>query len=173
MMTDEYESGGYEETEEQVSRSEIKRQMLALQALGERLVKLKPAQWEAFGFSEPMMDALRESQRIKSHNAMRRHIRRLGKLLNQEDTEQVESLFQRMDDQAMQDNRRFHRIEQWRDRLINGDDKTLSELLDICPNIDIQHVRQLIRTAKKERELTKPPTAQRKLFRYLKDLDLN
>ncbi len=173
MMSDDYEPEGYEESEEQVSRSEIKRQMLALQALGERLLKLKPAQWETFGFSEVMMDALRESQRIKSHNAMRRHIRRLGKLLNKEDTEKVEALFQRLDDQAMQDNRRFHRIEQWRDRLINGDDKTLSELLDICPNIDIQHVRQLIRSSKKERELTKPPAAQRKLFKYLKELDLN
>lgn len=171
-MSDDYEYDEYDEEGQQVSRSEIKRQMQALQTLGERLVNLKPAQWEAFGFSEVMLDALQESLRIKSHNAMRRHIRRLGKLLNQEDTEKVESLFKRMDDQAMQDTQRFHRIEQWRDRLIEGDDKTLTNLLDICPNIDIQHIRQLIRSGKKERDLNKPPAAQRKLFKYLRELDI-
>ncbi|WP_275099349.1 ribosome biogenesis factor YjgA [Sedimenticola hydrogenitrophicus] len=172
-MSDDFESYEFDEEEQTVSRSEIKRQMLALQALGERLVGLKPAQWEGFGFSEVMLDALRESQRIKSHNAMRRHIRRLGKLLSQEDTEKVELLFKRTDDRAMQDTQRFHRIEQWRDRLIEGDDKTLSDLLDICPNVDVQHLRQLIRTGKKERELAKPPAAQRKLFKYLRELDID
>lgn len=172
-MSDDYKSNEFDEEGQPLSRSEIKRQMQALQALGERLVNLKPVQWEKFGFSEVMLEALQESLRIKSHNAMRRHIRRLGKLLSQEDTEQVESLFQRMDDQAMQDTRRFHRIEQWRDRLIEGDDKSVSELLDICPKVDVQHLRQLIRAGKKERELGKPPTAQRKLFKYLRELDLN
>jgi ribosome-associated protein len=171
-MSDDFESYEFDEEEQTVSRSEIKRQMLALQTLGERLVGLKPAQWEAFGFSEVMLDALRESQRIKSHNAMRRHIRRLGKLLSQEDTEKVELLFKRTDDRAMQDTQRFHRIEQWRDRLIEGDDKTLSDLLDICPNVDVQHVRQLIRAGKKERELAKSPAAQRKLFKYLRELEI-
>lgn len=171
-MSDDFEMFEYDDEEQTVSRSEIKRQMLALQALGERLVTLKPAQWEEFGFSESMLEALQESQRIKSHNAMRRHIRRLGKLLNQEDTEKVEALFKRMDDRAMQDTQRFHRIEQWRDRLIEGDDKTLSDLLDICPNVDIQHLRQLIRASKKERELAKPPAAQRKLFKYLRGLEM-
>ncbi|WP_428634646.1 ribosome biogenesis factor YjgA [Sedimenticola sp.] len=172
-MSDDYESYDYDDEEAVVSRSEIKRHMLALQALGERLVGLKPAQWEAFGFSEGMLDALQESLRIKSHNAMRRHIRRLGKLLSKEDTEKVELLFKRMDDRAMQDTQRFHRIEHWRDRLIDGDDKTLSDLLDICPNIDVQHVRQLIRSSKKERELAKPPAAQRKLFKYLRELEID
>jgi ribosome-associated protein len=72
----------------------------------------------------------------------------------------------------MQDTQRFHRIEQWRDRLIEGDDKTLSDLLDICPNVDVQHVRQLIRAGKKERELAKSPAAQRKLFKYLRELEI-
>lgn len=171
-MSDDFEEYEYEEEDQTVSRSEVKRQMLALQALGERLVGLKPTQWQEFGFSDVMLDALKESQRIKSHIAMRRHIRRLGKLLSQEDTEQVELLFKRMDDRALQDTRRFHRIEQWRDRLIEGDDKTLSDLLDICPNVDVQHVRQLIRAAKKERELAKPPAAQRKLFKYLRELEI-
>ncbi|MCW8889146.1 MAG: DUF615 domain-containing protein [Sedimenticola sp.] len=163
----------YEDEEPIISRSEIKRQMHALQTLAERLASLKPAQWEQFTFSESMREALQETLRIKSQNALQRHIKRLAKLLSKEDTAQIEALFARMDDHALQDTQRFHRIEQWRDRLLKGDDKTLSDLLDICPKADRQHLRQLIRSGKKELELSKPPSAQRKLFRYLRELDIN
>ncbi|MDF1529971.1 MAG: ribosome biogenesis factor YjgA [Sedimenticola sp.] len=169
-MSDDIEQ--YEDDELVISRSEIKRQMHALQTLAARLAELKPAQWEQFNFTESMMEALRETLRIKSHNALQRHTKRLAKLLSKEDTEQVELLFSRMDDRALQDSKRFHRIEQWRDRLLTGDDKTLSDLLDICPKADRQHLRQLIRSGKKEQELAKPPAAQRKLFKYLRELDL-
>ena len=170
-MSDEFEP----DTDEEAlppSRSELKRQMHALQVMGERLAGLKPAQWESFGFSEPMLEGLRESKRIKSHNAMRRHVRRLAKLPSNEETGKVERLFSHLDDQLLQDNQRFHRIEQWRDRLVAGDDKTLSDLLDICPKADRQRLRQLIRAAKKEQELAKSPAAQRKLFKYLRELDV-
>ncbi|MCW8905664.1 MAG: DUF615 domain-containing protein [Sedimenticola sp.] len=152
------------------SRSELKRQMLALQDLGERLLSLKESQWETLGFSETMLEALRESKRIKSQNAMRRHVRRLGKLLSKEDIGKVEQLFQRADNQAREERQRFHRLEQWRDRLVEGDENTLSKLLDICPNADRQRLRQLIRNSKKELELQKPPASQRKLFKYLREI---
>jgi ribosome-associated protein len=171
-MSDEIEEYEYEDDEQLISRSEIKRQMHALQILAGRLAELKPAQWDQFNFSESMREALQETLRIKSHNALQRHTKRLAKLLSKEDTEQVELLFSRMDDRALQDTQRFHRIEQWRDRLLNGDDKTLADLLDICPKADRQHLRQLIRSGKKEREQEKAPSAQRKLFRYLRELDL-
>lgn len=161
-----------EDAEEGPSRSELKRQMLALQALGERLLVLKEAQWESLGFSETMLEALRESKRIKSHNAMRRHVRRLGKLLSKEDITKVEQLFQHTDNQAREERQRFHRLEQWRDRLVQGDENTLSNLLDICPKADRQRLRQLIRNSKKELELSKPPASQRKLFKYLRELGI-
>ncbi len=169
-MSDDLEQ--FEDEELIISRSEIKRQMHALQTLAELLASLKPAQWEQFNFSESLMEALHETLRIKSQNALQRHTKRLAKLLNKEDTTQIEQLFARMDDRALQDTKRFHRIEQWRDRLLAGDDKTLSDLLDICPKADRQHLRQLIRSGKKEQELSKTPTAQRKLFKYLRELDM-
>lgn len=161
-----------EEQEEAPSRSELKRQMLALQAMGERLLALKESQWETLGFSETMLEALRESKRIKSHNAIRRHVRRLGKLLSKEDIGKVEQLFQHADNQAREERQRFHRLEQWRDRLVQGDENTLSNLLDICPKADRQRLRHLIRNSKKELELHKPPASQRKLFKYLRELDI-
>ncbi len=134
--------------EELVSKSQLKREMHALEKLGERLIGLKTQQWEQLNFSRTMIDALEESRRIKSHNAMRRHIRRLAKLLKNEDAEQVEQLFSRMDDDHLQDTHHFHRLERWRERLLQGDDEVLNELLSLCPDADRQHMRQLIRAGK-------------------------
>ena len=100
-----------EESDENiVSKSEIKRQMLALQELAERLMSLKPQAWEKLNFSSTMMEGLQESTRIKNLNARRRHVRRLAKLLTEEDTEQVQQLFDRMDNKHMQDVQQFHRL---------------------------------------------------------------
>ncbi len=158
--------------EEEVSRSELKRAMLQLQKLGERLTALPPQQWEQFNFSPLMLEALRESKRIKSYSAMRRHVRRLGKLLSKEDAEQVDELFSRMDNEHMQDTNHFHRLERWRDRLLEGDDEVVNELLDACPNADRQQIRQLVRSGRREQQLGKSPAAQRKLFRYLREIGL-
>ena len=160
------------EGEELVSRGQLKREMQALQALGARLMKLKPKLWQQFDFSQPILDALDESLRIKSHNALRRHSRRLAKLMSAEGEERVTHFISRLDEKELQDNQHFQRLEHWRDRLLNEGDEALENLLDSCPNVDRQHIRQLIRSGKKERELQQSLTAQKKLFKYLKDLDL-
>jgi len=161
-----------EEEQQSVSKSEIKRELLTLQLLGERLVKLHPQQWEQFGLSQIMLEALEESRRIKNHNAMRRHVRRLGKLLRNEDAALVQTLFGRMDNEHLEDTDRFHRLEQWRERLLTEGDIALQALLEIAPEADRQHLRQLIRAGRREREQAQSPAAQRKLFKYLKELDL-
>ena len=150
-------------------KSQIKREMQALQDLGERLVGLSPQVWDKFPLGPELRDALEESRRIKGHNAMRRHIRRLGKLLREEDTEQVALLFRQFDHDHAQQTRHQHLLERWRERLLNEGDQALQELLLLCPTADRQQLRQLIRSGQKEREMAKPPTAQRKLFRYLRN----
>jgi ribosome-associated protein len=63
----------------------------------------------------------------------------------------------------------LHRVEHWRDRLID-DDQALTELLASHPNADAQHLRNLIRNAKKEKELLKPPKNYRELFKVLREM---
>ncbi|MES9857177.1 MAG: ribosome biogenesis factor YjgA [Sedimenticola sp.] len=171
-MSDNFEVDVEEDEDELVSRSQLKREMQLMQKLGERLTGLPSSQWAQFNFSPPMLAALEESRRIKSHNAMRRHVRRLGKLLSKEDAEQVSELFARMDNEHLQDTHYFHRLERWRDRLMQGGDEVVNELLDICPDADRQQIRQLVRQGQKELQLEKPPAAQRKLFKYLREIDM-
>lgn len=160
-----------DETEEP-SKSQLKRELLELQKLGERMLEMTPAQRAPFPLSPEMQAALAEGDRIKSHNARRRHVRRLGKLLRDEDLEAIRQQLERIDQRHLHEQRRFHALEQWRDRLLAEGDAALEELLAHAPNLDRQLIRQLQRTAQKEAQQEKPPTAARKLFRYLRELDL-
>jgi ribosome-associated protein len=67
----------------------------------------------------------------------------------------------------------FHEIEKWRDELLYGDQELLNELVIKFENFDRQHVRQLIRNAKKEQEKNKPPKSARLLFKYLTEMQGN
>ena len=95
----------------------------------------------------------------------------VAKFLRNRDNEQVLDAVNNLDQKNRQMNVRFHQIEAWRDRLLEGDDQDLSELLDNNPGINVQTLRQLIRNAKKEARLGKPPAAARKLFKFLRESD--
>ncbi len=171
MIDDDYDYEYDEEEDLGPSKSEIKREMLALQALGERLVGMGPKEWPKFPLTPELADALDESRRIKSHVAMRRHIRRVGKLLRQADLVGIQALFEQIDNRHLADNRRFHSLERWRTRLVEEGDSAVEELIQECPFADRQHLRQLIRQAQKEQAEDRPQAASRKIFKYLRDLD--
>ena len=63
---------------------------------------------------------------------------------------------------------RQKRLEQWRERLI-ADDAALTEFASEHAGADLQAMRTLIRNARKEIAESKPPRAQRELFRVLRD----
>ncbi|MNR84411.1 hypothetical protein D3C72_152100 [compost metagenome] len=63
----------------------------------------------------------------------------------------------------------LHAIERKRDKLL-ADDKVLTQLLEENPELDAQHLRTLIRNARKEQAENKPPKAYREIFQILKQL---
>ncbi len=62
---------------------------------------------------------------------------------------------------------RFHRLEHWRDALLERGDDALGEVLEAFPHADRQRLRQLVRNARDEQQRGKPPRAARELFRLL------
>ncbi len=86
-------------------------------------------------------------------------------------SEPIRVLFERIDGTSAEYNRRFHLLENWRDRLINEGNTALTEYVAAYPDVDMQHLRQLVRNAVKEAKLAKSPTHQRKLFKYLRDVE--
>lgn len=156
---------------ENISKSEIKREMHVLKDMGARLMEMKSSVLDKLSLSDRLRDALEESKRITSHNARKRHMGFIGKLMQNQDVEQIEIFLARLDNSSEEHKRHFHQLERWRDRLINGGKDALTDYIAHHPAADQQHICQLTRNAIKEADKKKPPAAARKLFKYLREID--
>ena len=170
MNEDNFDNLEYDD-ENWVSRSQKKRDVEALQDIGVRLVELKPDQLEKIDISDTLHDAVIEAKRLTSRSAIRRHMQYIGKLMRNEDGEEIQAAIDRFDVTTQAHNQVFHKLEKWRDRLINNEKGMLDVILTEYPQTDMQHLRQLVRNAQKEQSQNKPPAATRKLFKYLRELE--
>ena len=156
--------------EEFVSRSQKKREVEELQKLGAALVGLPAAQLEALPLPGPLVKAVLEAQRIRSHEARRRQIQFIGKVMRGVDPAPVRAALAEVTGQSAAARARQQRVEGWRERLI-GDDAALTAFASENPRADLQALRTLIRNARKEIAESKPPRAQRELFRFIRDFN--
>jgi ribosome-associated protein len=95
----------------------------------------------------------------------------VGKLMRDQDIEAITSVIDQLDSSTREYNERFHGLERWRDRLVDGNDEDLERFVNEYPDTDRQHLRSLIRHAQHEKARNKPPAAARKVFKYIRDLD--
>ncbi|MCL4132277.1 UNVERIFIED_CONTAM: hypothetical protein GTU68_055136 [Idotea baltica] len=113
-----------------------------------------------------MLHAIADGRRF-SRGALQRQLRRIANLLQHEDLDAINLELTRQKQPSKQQTAEFHQLEQWRDRLIDGDERLLTDLISQFDMIDRQYIRQLVRNAARERKLTKPPKSARSLFQYL------
>jgi ribosome-associated protein len=155
------------------SRSEQRRAALEVLDLGAQLVALSEAQLAKLPIPESLLPHIRECKRITSHIAHKRQLQFLAKQMRREDDETLEAIRDALDEKgeaARRDVAAMHRVEAWREKLIDGGDAALAELLDEHPQADRQHLRQLVRNAIEERNRNKPPRAFRELYQELRGL---
>lgn len=155
--------------EEPVSKSALKREMTALQKLGQALVAMPDGQLAQVPLSEEMIDAIHLYRRLTQREARRRMLQFIGKQMRREDVDGIAAALARFEQQHRQSRQVFHRLETLRDTLIRDGDRALAPLLDEHPTLDRQWLRQIIRLAQQEASRNKPPAAARKLFRYLRE----
>jgi len=144
--------------------------MLELQALGAALAELPESQLKQMNLDQKLLDALLEAKRIKSHEAKRRQMQYVGRLMRDIDAAPIRAALAEIDGGSAQATARHRRLEAWRERLI-GDDEALTAFAAEHPGADLQALRTLIRNARKEQKEGKPPRAFRELFRVLKDIE--
>lgn len=154
--------------DEFISKTKRKGEMHALQALGAELVGLPPSQLDSLDLPERLAMAVREARRIDAHEARRRQLQYIGKLMRSVDPEPIRSALAELQGHAAAARARHRRIEQWRDRLL-GDDHALTEFAREHPTADLQALRTLIRNARREIAAQGEPHAQRALFRALRE----
>jgi ribosome-associated protein len=150
------------------SKSQLKREMHVLQGLAERMVALPRVELERLALSAATWAAIDETPRIKDLRALRRHYKRIAKLLARDDTDAVHALLHEKEVLARREAARHHVVECWRDRLIEEGDDALRVFLEECPGADRQQLRSLVRAAQRDREKGRPESA-RKLFRMLRE----
>ena len=150
-----------------VSRTKKKQHVEELQKLGAALVNLPPMQLASLALPDVLLKAVLEAQRISSHEARRRQIQYIGKVMRKVDPEPVRAALAAVDGRSAAARAQQRRLESWRERLI-GDDEALTEYAGAHPGADLQTLRTLIRNARKEIAESKPPRAQRELFRVLR-----
>jgi len=150
-----------------VSKTKKKQLVQELQVLGAALVALAPAQLAAIDLPEELLAAVREAQSITSHEARRRQLQYIGKLMRRIDPEPVRAALAAIAGQSAAARARQKRLEHWRERLI-ADDVALTEFASAHAGADLQALRALIRNARREIAESRPPRAQRDLFRFLR-----
>ncbi|TWH76740.1 ribosome-associated protein [Azomonas agilis] len=166
-MSDSFDNDAFGEK----SKTQIKRELLALQDLGERLTTFKADLLDKLPLSPPLRKALDEAPKHKAHIARKRHIQYIGKLMRDQDIEAIMALINQLDSSSREYNERFHALERWRDRLIAEGDAVFETFVTQYPETERQHLRGLIRQAQHEAAHNKPPAASRKVFKYIRELD--
>ncbi|MEH6416019.1 ribosome biogenesis factor YjgA [Pseudomonas sp. CGJS7] len=157
------------------SRSQNRREALEVLALGEKLVSLTEAQLAKLPVPESLLPHIRECKRITAHIAHKRQLAFLAKQMRREDEQALDALRDALDENgeaARREVAAMHRVEQWRERLLESGDAALAELLDEYPGADRQRLRQLVRNTLEERKRNKPPHSFRELYRELRGVVL-
>lgn len=166
-MQDDYQD--WDEIPEK-SKTQVKKEMHALQSLGEDLCKLNKDQLAKIPLPDTLLRAIQEAPKVKTNSARRRHMQFVGRLMREADYEAIQAAYQALMQVSEQHVQQFHLAETWRDRLLAGGDAEISEFVLDFPDADRQQLRQLVRLAAQEAEKQKPPASARKLFKELRAL---
>jgi len=168
-----FSSSEFEQEYERPSKSEMKRQVNALQDLGEQLVNEPRDRVKRVPMPEDVRDAILEAQTITNHEGRRRQLQFVGKKMRTLDEEEVAAIKRVIDSwkgASKAETAALHAMERRREKLL-ADDNALTTLLGEHPELDAQHLRTLIRNARKEQAESKPPKAYREIYQILKQLD--
>ncbi|AKU23828.1 ribosome biogenesis factor YjgA [Massilia sp. NR 4-1] len=168
-----FQSSEFQEQYERPSKTELKRQSDALQDLGRELVEQPRDRVKRVPMPEDVRDAILECQNIKNHEGRRRQMQFIGKKmrsLTEEEVAAIQRTIEGWKGASKADTAALHALERRREKLL-ADDNALTTLLAEHAELDAQHLRTLIRNARKEQAEHKPPKAYREIFQILKDLD--
>ena len=139
-----------------VSKSEIKRDAEELKKLGVELVELGKNALDKIPLDADLRAAIELAQRIKMEGR-RRQLQLIGKMLRQRDVEPYRQALDKLKNRHNQQVVVFHKLEQLRDRMVDGSDEAIEEVMNLClPPIANSCVRWCVTPGKK-----KPATSRR------------
>jgi len=150
------------------NKSQLKRDISEVSDLCEEITHLTATQIEKLELPDVLVVAIEEAAKMPVRGARKRQLKYITSLMRSLDMEPIQAALDKMKTKSAHAARELHQSENWRDRLLSDDKQALTDLLNQFTDVDVQQVRQLIRNAKKEQTLNKPPKSSRLLFRYLR-----
>jgi ribosome-associated protein len=167
-----FQSSEFEQQYDRPSKSQLKREMTALQKLGSVLVESPRDRVKRIPMPEDVLDAILECQKITAHEGRRRQLQYVGKkmrTLTEEEVAVIQATVDGWRGASRAETATLHAVERQRDKLL-ADDGALTLLCERHPELEVQQMRTLIRNARKEQAENKPPKAYREIFQILKSL---
>lgn len=167
-----FKSSEFEQEYDRPSKSQLKRDMTALQKLGQELVEQPKDRVLRVPMPEDVREVILECQKIKAHEGRRRQMQFVGKKMRTLEEDEIAAIQRVLDSwkgASKAETAAMHALERRREKLL-ADDNALTELKESYPEIDVQQFRTLIRNARKEQAENKPPKAYREIFQILKQL---
>ena len=157
--------------DEQLSKTQIKAQMVAMQKLGESLVHLGQSSLAKIPMEEELLDAVMLARKIlRKKEGYRRQLQLIGKIMRNTDIAAIEHALNNIKSAHKKLNDAFHGTEMLRDDILSEGDSKIESTIADYPQLDRQKMRQYVRQANKELADNKPPKASRELFKYLKQI---
>ncbi|MGV7004512.1 ribosome biogenesis factor YjgA [Desulfovibrio sp. QI0442] len=112
------------------SRSEKKRQSLALQNMGEELTRLGPQEVKNLDLPTDLREALQLYARIGDHEGRRRQMQFIGRVMREIDPAPIRAMLDARREVSAAATAALHQAEQWRDRLLSADQGELAGLVE-------------------------------------------
>ena len=153
----------------QPSKTALKAQSHALQALGVELAELPVHKLAQVNMPDALRDAILSWQRTRSHEGRRRQMQYVGKLMRRADEAPLREAVAEAKLGSARDALALHEAERWRDALIDDDD-ALTRWVAEHPDSDAQRLRSLVRAARRDRGSVeqRQPKSYRELFQFIK-----
>ncbi len=154
------------------SKTRLKQQSHDLQKLGMALADLPDARLQRLELPERLFDALAQYRSTRTHEGRRRQLQYVGKLMREVDDAPLREAVAESKLGSARDTLLLHQAEAWRDALV-ADDEALTRWMTEHADCDAQHLRSLVRAARREAALPpeqRNPRSFRELFQFIRPL---
>jgi ribosome-associated protein len=153
-----------------ISKTQAKKASHDLQDLGEAVVALPADRLKDLALDEGLMYAIEQFKKTKTHEGRRRQMQYIGKLMRRTDPEPMQEAVAAMNLGQAKDALTLHQAERWRAELL-ADDASLTTWMQDHPQTDLQQLRSLVRSARKDAAAVpekRSGKAVRDLFKFIR-----
>ena len=159
--------GGYRKP----SKSMLKRESHELQSLGKQLLEMPDSRLNDIPMPERLRDALDAFKKTRSFEGKRRQLQFIGKVMREVDAEPLREAVAQFQLGHARNALALHQAERWRADLLSEDKDVLTRWAEDFPGTDLQQLRALVRSARKDAAEVpekRSGRAYRELFQYIK-----